>query len=79
MRNVIHSLLRVLTWLAILAAVATLIPNSSASKYCMLGYAALCSAVPLSTFILLLAAGALHAVNTSKFGSKADAKARTNA
>ncbi|MCW4010722.1 MAG: hypothetical protein NWF05_08905 [Candidatus Bathyarchaeota archaeon] len=39
-----------------IAAVKTVIPNSNASKPCMLGYKAACSFTPISTALLALAA-----------------------
>jgi len=39
-----------------IAAVKTVIPNSNASKPCLLGYRATCSFTPISTAILILAA-----------------------
>ena len=39
-----------------IAAVKTIIPNSNASKPCLLGYRAACSFTPISTAILILAA-----------------------
>jgi len=39
-----------------IAAVKTVIPNSNASKPCLLGYKATCSFAPISTAILILAA-----------------------
>jgi len=39
-----------------IAAVKTVIPNSNASKPCLLGYKATCSFVPISTVILILVA-----------------------
>jgi hypothetical protein len=38
-----------------IAAVKTVIPNSNASKPCLLGYKATCSFTPISTAILILA------------------------
>jgi hypothetical protein len=73
-----YNALRALTVLLILGAVSTLIPNPSGTKYCMLGYMAVCSATPMSTFILLLAAGAVHVINASKFKPKADAASDTS-
>ena len=39
-----------------IAAVKTVIPNSNASKACLLGYKAACSFTPLSTIVLVLVA-----------------------
>ena len=39
-----------------IAAIKTAIPNSNASKPCLLGYKATCSFTPISTAILILAA-----------------------
>ena len=39
-----------------IAAVKTVIPNSQASKPCLLGYKATCSFTPISTAILIVAA-----------------------
>jgi energy-converting hydrogenase Eha subunit C len=39
-----------------IAAVKTAIPNSNASKPCLLGYKAACSFTPISTVILVLGA-----------------------
>ncbi len=39
-----------------IAAVKTVIPNSNASKPCLLGYKAACSFTPISTAILVLTA-----------------------
>jgi hypothetical protein len=39
-----------------IAAVKTAIPNSQASKPCLLGYKATCSFTPISTAILILVA-----------------------
>jgi hypothetical protein len=39
-----------------IAAVKTVIPNSNASKPCLIGYKATCSFTPISTVILILAA-----------------------
>jgi hypothetical protein len=41
-----------------IAAAKTVIPNSNASKPCLLGYKATCSFTPISTAILILAATA---------------------
>ena len=38
-----------------IAAVKTMIPNSQASKACLLGYKATCSFTPISTVILIIA------------------------
>ena len=53
-----YGVLLALTILLTLAALATLIPSSSASKECALGYKALCTFAPMGTVVLLLAAGA---------------------
>lgn len=39
-----------------IAATKTVIPNSNASKPCLLGYRAACAFTPISTAILVLAA-----------------------
>ncbi len=39
-----------------IAAVKTVIPDSNASKSCLVGYKATCSFTPISTVILILAA-----------------------
>lgn len=70
MKKALHAALRAITILLLLAAVATLLPNPAASKDCMLGYASLCTAAPLSTFSLLLSAGVIHAVNVAKLGGQ---------
>jgi hypothetical protein len=45
------------TVLLTLAAVSTIIPSSSASKECLLGYKAHCTFTPIGTIICLAAAG----------------------
>jgi hypothetical protein len=39
-----------------IAAIKTVIPNSNASKACLLGYKAACSFAPISTAVLVLIA-----------------------
>ena len=48
-----YTILKVLTILATLAALVTLLPDASASKACLLGYKARCAFAPLSTAICL--------------------------
>jgi hypothetical protein len=38
-----------------IAAIKTMIPNSNASKPCLIGYKAVCSFTPISTIILVVA------------------------
>jgi hypothetical protein len=49
-----YSIFKVLTVLATLAAVFTLLPDASASKACLLGYKARCAWAPVSTAICLV-------------------------
>ncbi len=52
-----YGLFLIITIIASLGAIATLIPQAGASKPCMLGYSALCTYTPVSTIVLLLIAG----------------------
>lgn len=49
-----YAIFLVLTALATLTAVFTLLPSSSASKACLLGYKANCAFAPVSTVVFLL-------------------------
>ena len=49
----------IFTGVHFLLAIITLLPTGTASKNCLLGYNALCSFTPISTVMLLAAAG-LH-------------------
>ncbi|MBL7074272.1 hypothetical protein ISS37_03420 [candidate division KSB1 bacterium] len=59
--------LLILTILFTLASVLTIIPNASISKECLLGYKALCSFTPVSTIILIIAAGITCSLRKRKF------------
>lgn len=48
--------LKILSIILVIAAIATIIPYTSASEVCVLGYRALCSFTPASTIILIVAA-----------------------
>ena len=52
-----YGYLLLLTVLLTVAAILTLIPHAAASKECMLGYKSVCSFTPVSTLILVIAAG----------------------
>ena len=59
----------VFTSIYFVLAVVTLIPMASASKASLLGYQALCSFTPISTFMLLVVGGLhifLHQRNLAK-------------
>jgi len=45
-----------------IAAIKTVIPNSNASKLCLLGYRATCSFTPASTVFLVIAAIAIFVI-----------------
>lgn len=62
-----YAYLMVLTILFTLAALSTLIPQSSASKVCLLGYQAHCSFTPISTLICILLAGLGCVIRKRKF------------
>jgi hypothetical protein len=49
----IHFILLIIPIILLVLGVKTLIPNSKASKPCLLGYKAACSFTPISTLILL--------------------------
>jgi hypothetical protein len=49
-----YGIFLVLTILATLAALFTLVPSSAASKTCLLGYKAACAFAPASTAVCLL-------------------------
>ena len=53
--SVLFVILLCVAWLS--SAIFTLIPDSSASKACYLGYKAHCSFTPFGTMISILAAG----------------------
>ncbi len=65
-----YGYLLALTIFFVLLVVSTLVPSSSASKACMLGYRAHCTFTPVSTVILLLCAGAVCVVRAKKFTEK---------
>jgi hypothetical protein len=52
-----YAVLLGLTVLFTILAVITVLPNSGASKPCLLGYNSVCSFVPVAPLILLLCAG----------------------
>lgn len=54
-----YGLLMGLTILLTLATISTLIPESGASKSCMLGYKAHCTFTPISTVICAILAAAV--------------------
>ncbi|HCL00738.1 MAG TPA: hypothetical protein DHW42_11620 [Candidatus Marinimicrobia bacterium] len=62
-----YSYLIALTIIFILAAISTLIPQTSASKACMLGYYAHCTWTPISTIICVLLAGVTCSIRKRKF------------
>ena len=61
MLKMIHSILKIFVLLILIAgaiasaisAILTVLPDSSASKECILGYKAHCSFTPISTLILI--------------------------
>ena len=55
-----------LTIILTLAALGTLLPQASASKECMLGYAAHCTFTPVSTIICLLMVGGVCKLRSMK-------------
>jgi len=65
-----YSIFLVLTILATLAAIFTLVPSSSASKASFLGYKANCTFAPISTGICLLVALVACRVRGRRFMEK---------
>lgn len=78
LKKIITWFLRFLLFLAVLAGfiasvvstVITIIPDSSASKACMLGYKAHCSFTPVSTIILAIMAVAFGFAFMKMYGKK---------
>ena len=60
-------LLFAITILLALAAISTIIPSTSASKECILGYKAHCAFTPLSTLICVVAAAIVCIVRKKAF------------
>lgn len=76
LKKIITWFLRFLLFLTVLAVfvasavstVITIVPDSSASKACMLGYKAHCSFTPVSTIILVIMALAFGFVFMKMYG-----------
>lgn len=60
MRNVLYRIFVGVAIVLLALAVLTILPWPGASTPCMLGYRALCSAAPISTFILIVIAGTVY-------------------
>lgn len=61
-----YNMLLILTVLCTFAAISTLIPQSTVSKSCLLGYKAHCSFTPVSTILCLIAAGLICEIRKKK-------------
>ena len=64
--------LLVLTILLTLMTVSTLIPDTAASKVCLIGYKAHCTFTPLSTLILIAMTGVVCKIRSKKFTETTD-------
>jgi hypothetical protein len=60
MKNVLYRLFMGVTIVILALAVLTIIPWPGASTPSMLGYRSLCSASPISTFLLVVLAGGVY-------------------
>ena len=65
-----YKILSGLTILLVISAALTILPHPGASKVNLLGYKSLCAFVPLSTLILLGAAGFVRIFRDTQFKSK---------
>jgi len=61
-----YTFLLILTVVFILAAVSTVVPQSSVSKECILGYKAHCTFAPISTILCIIVAGLICVVRKKK-------------
>ncbi|MBU1078531.1 MAG: hypothetical protein KKH98_14630 [Spirochaetes bacterium] len=67
-----YGILLFITIIFTLAAISTLIPVSSSSKECYLGYKAHCTFTPIGTIICLIAAGSVCKIRKKFFTSQED-------
>ena len=65
-----YGILKAATILFTVMAISTLIPQSSVSKPCMLGYMAHCTWIPISTVICFALAGIICSIRRKKFTEK---------
>lgn len=61
------SVLRVISIMLAIGAVATLIPHGGASKFNYIGYKSLCTFAPVSTLIMLFIANFIWGIRKKKF------------
>jgi len=60
MKRIGYLIAKAISIALVIAAIITLLPHSSASTECFLGYSAVCSFAPVSTFLLLLSSAAVY-------------------
>ncbi len=66
-KPLISKLLIGLTIIAVVSALATLVPYIGASKVNILGYKSLCTFTPISTIIFLFLANTFYGIRKKKF------------
>lgn len=74
MKRVLYRAFMLITYGILASAVLTIIPWPSASTPNMLGYRSLCSASPISTFLLLVLAGGVYIWATNTFRTRKPAE-----